>query len=128
VEVDYAGKNPVKNVVDASILFLPNKGPLSMVPISSRMFVETTNNLVFKDGVLTSREFIRGSTIFEDARLPLRIIDAVFASVARIVPFATQQTTDQTALINAQIALANALQSQKVLEAELTAAGTADIE
>lgn len=111
-----AGKT---SVVDASIIFMPNAGPLSVVPLDTGLFVKTTNNLKFKDGVLVSRKFKEPSIVMEVVRLPLRIVDGVFESVSRIIPFTQKQTQDQTALINSQIELLKAQQALKDLEKEL---------
>lgn len=100
-------------VIQSAVHFLPNKSPISVIPMNSSLFGETKNNLTFKDGILTSRKLVEPSAALSIVKIPLDMVDAVFESLAKIVPFATKQTQDQSALINAQIELIKAQQSLK---------------
>ena len=98
-------------VVDAAIFFMPNKGPVSLAPTTAGMLVTTKYGLKFKDGVLVSWETDRPSEVLQIVRLPLSIVDGVFESLSKLIPFRTEQLVDQTELLEANLKLIEARQA-----------------
>lgn len=108
IAVTDAKNKPRYRIVDSSIIFLPNKGPVTLAPTTTGALVTTEYELMFEDGVLISWRADRPSELLEIVRLPLSIVDGVFESLSRLIPFQTQQVNNQTDLLEANLRLIEA--------------------
>jgi hypothetical protein len=94
-------------------LSLPQAGPISFVRQDAGFLTKTRYTLAFKDGILVDDYGSRPSELLEAARLPMKIIQAGFDGVSKVISLRTGQNTNQAALVASQLALLNAQASLK---------------
>lgn len=112
-------------------LALPQAGPMTYVRQDAGFLTRSKYTLAFKDGILTNYDSSRPSEILEVARTPMRLLNAAFDGVSKVISLRTGQnnalaglSTSQLALLNAQNALAKGdIDGQRTLsEAQLALA------
>jgi hypothetical protein len=128
VEPENAGACPNRESPAAARLnvVVPDSRTRLLLPMDGAMFTKSSIKHVFKDGLLTEVSIDRPSTALAIVSLPIDILKALISIPAEIVKlrvdYSTQQTaevTQQTKLLEAQLALLKA-------EADLKAKQAAD--
>ncbi len=105
-----AGANPIP--VQAALVSLPQAGPISYIPMRSSAFVQTVDNVVFANGMLTSWEANRPSEVLEVVRLPVRILRSIVSVPAELFQLRVNYSNEAS---NLQDAYARQLQAQQSL-------------
>ncbi len=116
-----ATMKPSGHPIDSSIVLLPNKGPVGLIPFKAGSFVKTVHDVEFKNGLLTKWDTNKPSEILAIVRVPLDIVDGIFEGLSKLVPFQTKQVTNESDLLKAQAELFKSqtelLEAQRSLEA-----------
>ena len=105
-----ADANPIP--VQAALVSLPQAGPISYIPMRSSAFVQTVDNVVFANGMLTSWEANRPSEALEVVRLPVKILRSVVSVPAELFQLRVNYSNEAA---NLQDAYARQLQTQQSL-------------
>lgn len=82
--------------VDAAIVPLPQIGPTSFIPLQASMFVKTTSDVTFTDGVPISITRDRPSEALSVLKLPLVVINSLFTSASNVLQLRVNYDTKQS--------------------------------
>lgn len=92
----------VPTPIDASIVMLPQAGPVTYLPMNSSMFVKTVSDVTFSDGMVTAWSTDRPSEALEVVRLPLKVLTAVIEVPAQLLSLKVDYSTKDQAMVDAQ--------------------------
>jgi hypothetical protein len=95
---------------------MSNMSPILSISVERAMFAKRDTDLTFSAGVLTDVSIKKTSELAGFVRIPLAIAKAVVDVPAQIVQFKIADTQNQTALVNAQGNLINALGQLKTAQ------------
>jgi|GEM_PF-2170120 len=111
-------QNPADNWLpaDASILMLPQAGPVSYIPFRSSAFVRTVDDVEFVNGEIKSWSTDRPSELLEVVRLPVKILKSVVSIPAEILSIKVDYSSDANQLAKNQALF---LQQEKINSAYL---------
>ena len=109
--------------IDAVTFNLPQAGPISFIPMNSRAFVKTVDDVVFENGMLRSWNATRPSEVLEIVRLPVSILKAVVSVPADIVKLRIDLSDQQKGLAASQQAKLAADTKLTTIQACVSAAG-----
>ena len=109
--------------IDAVTFNLPQAGPISYIPMNSRAFVKTVDDVVFENGMLKSWDATRPSEVLEIVRLPVSILKAVVSVPAEIVKLRVELSDQQKGLAASQQAQLSAQAKLAVIQSCVETAG-----
>ena len=101
---------------DASILMLPQAGPVSYIPFRSSAFVKTVDDVEFVNGEIKSWSTDRPSEVLEVVRLPVKILKSIVSIPAEILSIKVDYSSDANQLAQNQALF---LQQEKINSAYL---------
>lgn len=107
-----AAEGAIPIPVQASLVSLPQAGPISYIPMRSSAFVQTVDNVVFANGMLTSWEANRPSEVLEFVRLPIKIARSIVSIPTELIQLRVNYTNEATTL---QQGYAQQLEAQRAL-------------
>lgn len=88
--------------VHSSIVFVPNEGPIGLVPYKAGAFVKTVYDVSFEEGMLTSWDANRPAELYAVWRVPLQIVDGVFEGLSKLIPLRIDQAKNEGQLLELQ--------------------------
>lgn len=104
------------DLVEASLISLPQAGPVGFVPMESAAFVKTVSNVEFENGMLKAWEYNRPSEVLEFVRLPVKIAKAVISIPAEIISVKVDYSSKEVALLEKEkLLLEQQLKNQKLV-------------
>ena len=116
--VDCSNKVPV----EASLVLIPQLGPISYIPMRSSAFVKTVDDVTFSNGSIVSWNASRPSEALEVVRLPVRILSAIVSVPAQILSLRVDVSDKEKALAATQQAQIEAQAKLAKLKACVTTA------
>jgi len=99
--------------MQSSLVMLPNKGPVSLLPYSAGPFVRTVYDVKFNDGILTQWDQNKPSELLAAVRIPIELLKAILSGPAEIIKLRFDLSNENKKLLEAQkteIEAAKALQ------------------
>lgn len=92
------------HIVDASVVMIPQAGPVSYIPANSSAFVKTVDQVTFVDGVVASWSPERPSEALEVVRLPVKVAMAIISVPAQLISLRFDLSSKAKSLAEAQAA------------------------
>jgi hypothetical protein len=99
------------HIVDASVVMIPQAGPVSYIPANSSAFVKTVDDVTFIDGVVASWSPDRPSEVLEIVRLPMKVAMAIISVPAQLISLKVDYSSKAKSLAEAQAAEVGAQRS-----------------
>ncbi len=99
--------------MQSSLVMLPNKGPVSLLPYSAGPFVRTVYDVKFNDGILTQWDQNKPSELLAAVRIPIELLKAILSGPAELIKLRFDLSNENKKLLEAQkteIEAAKALQ------------------
>lgn len=109
--------------VEATVIMLPQVGPLSYIPMRSSFLVKTTDDVVFDNGMITSWNANRPSELAEVVRLPVRVLKSIVSIPAELVKLRVDLADQQKGLAASQQSQIEAQARLATIHACVDAAG-----
>ena len=107
--------------IQSSLVMLPNKGPVSLLPYSAGPFVRTVYDVKFNDGILTQWDQNKPSEILAAVRIPIELLKAIISGPAEIIKLRFDLSNENKKLLDAQKAEIEAAKALQDLRDQINA-------